>query len=101
MNVTFGTLVESRGNDLGIRNLTTKISHFFGPLVNQQHDKMGLWVVHPERPGDALLQNRFTRSRRSDDQAPLSEPDRGNQIHNPHGNVIPLHVGLGFQVNSI
>ncbi len=101
VNVTLRALVKSGGNDFGIRNLTAEVSHLLRTLIHQKNNQMSVGVIDSKSSGNALLQNRFPRPGRSHDQSSLPKTYRGHQIHHSHGNVVPLGLFIGLQINAL
>ena len=59
------------------------VGHFLRPLVDQQHDHVGVGEVLQDGVGHLLQQDRLAGSRRADDQAPLPEADRRDHVDDP------------------
>jgi hypothetical protein len=67
LHVPAGGLVEGRADDLRLGG-ALHFRHFLGPLVDQQHDDLGVLVVGRDRVGHLLQQDRLAGARRRDDQ---------------------------------
>ncbi len=73
-------------------DLALEIGHFLGPLVHQQKNEDNLRMIHPNRFGDFLEQNRFADTRRRNDQPPLAVAKRCEQIDSPRTDRIRLRI---------
>jgi hypothetical protein len=81
--VAAGRFVKGRADHLGLR-VALHFSHFFGPLVDQQDDDLGIRVIVRDGVGHFLQQHGLAGARRSDHEHALSEADRCNQIDDAH-----------------
>ena len=70
------------------------VGHFFGPLVDQQHDQLDVGIVRRDALADVLQEDRLAGSRRGDDQRPLALAQRREQVHHPRRQ----RLGAGFQL---
>src|SRR5258707_9358977 len=87
LNVARGWLVKSRGDYFAL-NRTLHVGYFFGPLVNQQDNQRGFWMILSDRIGDGLQQHGFARARGRDDQGALAFAQRRDEIDDPRGEVL-------------
>ena len=77
--VILGMLVERRGDDFAV-DRPLHVGDFFGPLVDEQRDDVGVGMVDRDRVGDVLEQRRLTGFGRRDDQRALALADRREEI---------------------
>ena len=56
------------------------LRHFFGPLVNQQHQEKGVGIVGGDPVDDRLEKHRLPCACRSDDQGTLSLTERSDEV---------------------
>ena len=61
------------------------MGHFFGPLIDEQHDDASLGVTGMNGFCNLFQQYCFTGPGRGNDQAPRTFSDRCDQIDNTHG----------------
>ena len=80
-------LVERRGDDLAVHR-ALDVGHLFRPLVDQQHDEVGLLVVGEDRVGQRLEERRLAGPRGGDDQAALPLAQRREHVHHAAGQVV-------------
>ena len=75
--------VRGRGNDLGLRDRTPHVRHFFGALVDEQDDEVDSRIVLRDGKPDLFEQDRLAGLGSGDDEAALASSDRSDQIHDP------------------
>ncbi len=90
LDVPFGRFVEGGGDNLTLDG-TLHVGHFFGALINEQHDDRGFRVVGGDAVGDLLEQYRLTREGRGHDKTTLALTDGGDEIHDTHADLILTH----------
>ena len=88
-------LVVGRGHDLGL-NRPLKISHFFGPLINEQHENMHFRVVGCAGIGDLLEDGGFAGARRRDDQSAGAFADGGHHVDDARFDQVGRGLELKF-----
>ena len=86
-NVARGRFVKGGGDHLALHG-PLHIGDFFGAFVDQKHDQVTFGMVHLDRAGNVLEQNRLTRARRRDDQGPLALADGRNKVDDPRRPVL-------------
>jgi hypothetical protein len=84
LHVARRRLVEGRADDLALHG-ALHVRDLFGPLVDEQHDELGVGVVLRDRVGDLLEQHRLARARRRDDQAALPFADGAEHVDDARG----------------
>ena len=95
LHVTLGRLVKG-GAHYFSPHIALHIGDFFGSLIDQQDDEVSLLMVNRDGIGNILKQHGLAGARLSDDQAALTETDRGQEIHHPGGKII----GNAFQLDA-
>ena len=65
-------------------DLPLHVGHFLGPLVDQEHEDVEVGVVGQGGLGHLLHEDRLAGPRRADDQPPLAEADRHDQVDHAH-----------------
>ena len=85
-----GVFIERRTDHLARRppHLPLHVGDLFRPLVDEQHEDVGLGVVGQHRLGHLLQQDRLAGPRRAHDQAALAEADRHDQVDHPHRDLL-------------
>ena len=97
LDVPCGLLVERAGDDFDrIGSVAAEIGHFFGPLIDQQHDDVHVRVVFRDRIGDLLEDDGLAGSWWGNDERPLAEPERCDQVDDARLD----DVRLGFEDES-
>src|ERR1044072_2361318 len=91
LHVALHVLVEIGMVNLAI-NLPRKIGHFFRPLVDEQQNQNDLGMIHPDRLGDFLEQNRFPDAWRSYDQSALAAAKRREKIDTASTDRVRLRI---------
>ena len=89
-------VVDRAGDDLGARYSPPEVCHFFGTLIDEQHDDTALRRADADGLHDLFEQNGFAGTRRRDDQLPGALADGGDQVHDAHA----LHAG-GAKVETL
>jgi hypothetical protein len=84
LHVARRRLVEGRADDLALHG-ALHVRHLFGPLVDEQHDEVGVGVVGRDRVGDLLEEHRLARARRRHDQAALPFADGAEHVDDARG----------------
>ena len=84
--VSIGWLIKGRTNHLALDG-SCHIRNLLRPLINQKHDQMRLGIIGCDGIGNFLHQNRLSCPRRRNDQTPLTETNRADQIKSPHGHI--------------
>ena len=59
-----------------------------GPLVDQEDHDVSVGMVGQDAVGDLLEQDRLAGPRRRDDHAALAEAERGDQVDDPHVDLV-------------
>jgi len=86
-------LVEGRGDHLGLHG-APHVGHLFRPLVDEQHDQVGLRVLRGDRVRDFLQDHRLASLRWRRDQAALALPDGCDQVDDAGSQVAALRLEL-------
>ena len=99
LNVAAGRLVKSTRHDfaMGPLHLTFHVGHFFGPLVNEQHDDIDIGMVDEDRLGHLLQQDRLPRLGWRNNESPLAESDRRDHVDDPSTQL----GGIGRQTDPL
>src|SRR5690606_25313236 len=87
LHVVLGHLVEGGGQYLA-PDRPLHLRHFFGPLVDEQHEEPGVGVVGGDAVGDLLQQDRLARLGGRHHQGPLAFADGSEQVHYAGGDVV-------------
>ena len=95
LNVALGGLIKGGGYNFALHR-ALHVGHFFRTLIDQQDQKINVWMVLGNRMGDILHQHRLTGARRGNDQRPLAFPKRGDQIDDAGRQFFFLLVVLAF-----
>ena len=74
------------------------VRDFLRTLSNERHHQVDVRRVRRDAVGDLLEQGRLPRLWRRNDQAPLSSPDRRNQVDEPRGQLGALVFQLDMLV---
>ena len=73
------------------------VGHFFGPLVDEQHDEVHFRMVLRHGLGDVLQEDRLAGARRRHDQAALALADGREQVHDARGQ----RLLAGFEADQL
>ena len=84
-------LVEGRGDDFALHR-ALHVGHLLRPLVDEQHDEVGLGMVARDRLRDVLQQHGLAGARRRHDQRALAEADRRHDVDDAGGEVLARRV---------
>ena len=90
-NVARGRLIKGGGHDLPLHG-PLHVRHLFRAFVDQQNNQIAFGMVHLDRAGDVLQQNRLTRPRRRHDQGPLAFTNRGDKVDDPGGAILDRRI---------
>ena len=96
LHVARRRLVEGRGNHLALHR-ALHVGDFLRPLVDQQHDQIGLGMIGGDRMRDVLQQHGLAGARRRDDQRALALADRRDDIDDARreilfGRILVFHL---------
>ena len=93
VNVLAGRFVERARDHLGswAGNRPHHFGHFFGPLVDEQHDEIALWMILANRKSNLLQQDGLACTRRRYDQAALALADWGDEIDDASRELVAGH----------
>jgi hypothetical protein len=94
LDVALGRLVKGGTDHFGL-DAALHVRHFFGPLVDEQHDEHDLGVIGGDAVGQVLEQHGLAGAGSGDDETPLAHAHGGHQVHDPGGEVV--RVGLELE----
>ena len=87
LDVALGRLIKGGTDDFGL-DAALHVRHFFGALVDEQHDEHHLGVIHGDAVGQILEQHGFTGAGGGDDETALAHAHRRHQVHDPGRKVV-------------
>ena len=83
VDVLVGHLVGGGGDDLAL-DRTTKVGDLLGPLVDEEHDELGLRMVGRDAGGHLLEEGGLAGLRSGNDQPALAETDGADEVQHAH-----------------
>ena len=92
-DVTFDIAIHGGGDDFAA-DATLHFRDFLGAFVDQQDHQMDFRMILANGVGNLLEEHRFACPGRSDEQSPLSFPDRSQEVHDPHGDGSGAGLGV-------
>ena len=87
LDVTRRSLIEGGAHHFRARGAGDHLRHFFGPLVDEQHDDRHLRMILRDRVRHLVEQDRLSGARRRNDDSALTLPDRRHEIHDAHAEI--------------
>ena len=104
LHVAGGGFVERGADDLavGAFDLPLHVGDFFGPLVDEQHDHVGVGVVRENGLGHFLEQDGFAGAGWADDETTLAEADGDEHVDDAHFDLVAgrFHDDSTLRVNG-
>ena len=95
LDVARRRFVEGGGDHLA-GHAPLHVRHLFRPLVDQKDHQDDLLVVGRDAVGDVLQKDGLAGPGRGDDQAALPLADRGEEVHDPRGEVLRIEFQIQF-----